>query len=286
MAKRQRAGATGSSAGPVRRLVDWVVLSHLRAIDEEHIRPDATSDGRILFVIYSSCLLLFLLNYIVLTRWYQVWMAGFLIETLGLFGPLEAAQPSKDQMAVAMRISWSLGCMFFYLLIPGLLYRFCLKRRLVTLGLSPRGFLRHLWIYALLFLPVAVCVWAVSYQAAFQRTYPFLHNPSTMGHLLLWELFYGVQFLALEVFFRGYMLTELKNRWGWRAVLFMMTPYCMIHFSKPMLEALGAVVAGSVLGILALRTRNIWGGVAIHVAVAWSMDIASLLQRGWFAKHL
>ena len=78
------------------------------------------------------------------------------------------------------------------------------------------------------------------------------------------------------------MLGELKYRYGWKSILFMVVPYCMIHFPKPALEALAAIIAGTVLGILALRTRNIWGGVLIHVAVAVWMDMASLIQRGWF----
>jgi membrane protease YdiL (CAAX protease family) len=282
-----RNAPTARPAGSLYRLLDWALFSQLRAIDEEYIKPGATSDGRILIVVYVSCLVLFLLNYLVLSHEYQQWAARFLIETVGIWGPVtgdgfKAVDPWK--VSLTMRITWSLGCMFFYLAIPGAVHLFWLKRPATELGLSPRGFFRHLWIYALLFLPVAGCVWVVSYQEAFQKTYPFYRYPSTFTSLLLWEAFYALQFFSLEVFFRGFMLNELKHRWGWRAILFMMTPYCMIHFSKPGLEALGAVIAGSVLGVLALRTKNIWGGVTIHVAVAWSMDFASLLQREWFEK--
>jgi len=52
----------------------------------------------------------------------------------------------------------------------------------------------------------------------------------------------------------------------------------MIHYGKPVLETLGAIVAGTVLGTLALRTRSIWSGFLIHVTVAVSMDIAALLM--------
>jgi hypothetical protein len=61
----------------------------------------------------------------------------------------------------------------------------------------------------------------------------------------------------------------------------MVVPYMMIHFQKPAAEAFGAVIAGSVLGVLSLRTLTIWGGIFIHCAVAVSMDVMSLLQRGW-----
>ena len=48
----------------------------------------------------------------------------------------------------------------------------------------------------------------------------------------------------------------------------MIVPYCMIHYGKPMPETLGAIVAGLILGTLAMRTRSIWGGVLIHIGVA------------------
>lgn len=268
----------------VRRLLDWALLSHLKQIDEDLVDPNETSEGRVLTVVYASCIVLLLLNYIVLTGWYQRWMSDFLINSLQIWGPPPVGGFGRETYALSSRIAWSMGCMFFYLAIPLSVYTLVLRRPLVSIGLVPRGFFKHLWIYGILFVPVAACVWVVSYQESFQATYPFYKNPASFGHLLLWELFYGMQFFSLEVFFRGFMLSELKHRWGWRAVLFMVVPYCMIHFTKPGLEALGAVIAGTVLGILALRTRNIWGGVCIHVAVAWSMDFASLWQKGWFDR--
>ncbi len=60
----------------------------------------------------------------------------------------------------------------------------------------------------------------------------------------------------------------------------MVVPYVMIHFRKPMFETVGAVIAGSVLGVLSLRTGSIWGGFLIHIAVAISMDVAAMAIRG------
>ena len=56
----------------------------------------------------------------------------------------------------------------------------------------------------------------------------------------------------------------------------MTVPYCMIHFGKPMPETFGAIGAGVVLGFMSLKTRSIWLGAMLHVAVAWSMDAAAL----------
>ena len=56
----------------------------------------------------------------------------------------------------------------------------------------------------------------------------------------------------------------------------MIIPYCMIHYGKPLPETLGAIGAGILLGTIAMRTRSIWGGVIIHVAVAVTMDVLAL----------
>ena len=50
----------------------------------------------------------------------------------------------------------------------------------------------------------------------------------------------------------------------------------MIHCGKPMHESIGAIVAGVVLGTLAMRTRSIWFGVVIHCGVAVTMDLFAL----------
>ncbi len=59
----------------------------------------------------------------------------------------------------------------------------------------------------------------------------------------------------------------------------MIVPYSMIHFDKPMPEAVAAVVGGTILGWLALRTKSIWGGVLLHIAIALSMDILAMLRN-------
>jgi membrane protease YdiL (CAAX protease family) len=142
---------------------------------------------------------------------------------------------------------------------------------------SFKGFFKHLWIYALLFGLILPAVIAASKQQSFYQTYPFFKwaNQSTY-YFISWELLYALQFVSLEFFFRGYMLSGLKPRFGTSAIFLMIVPYCMIHYGKPMPETLGAIGAGIILGTLAMRTRSIWGGVLIHIAVAWTMDYLAL----------
>jgi membrane protease YdiL (CAAX protease family) len=98
----------------------------------------------------------------------------------------------------------------------------------------------------------------------------------------LWQCLYLSQFFALEFFFRGFIIHGIKKRFGFYSIFVMMIPYVMIHFQKPMPETFGAVLAGVVLGTLSLKSRSIWLGVAIHYAVAITMDLTALWQKGYF----
>ena len=69
-------------------------------------------------------------------------------------------------------------------------------------------------------------------------------------YLYVWWALYWLQFAALEFFFRGFMLHGLVPRLGWAAIFAMVVPYNMLHYGKPMPEALAAIVGGIVLGTL------------------------------------
>ena len=45
-------------------------------------------------------------------------------------------------------------------------------------------------------------------------------------------------------------------------------------------ETFAAIIAGIVLGFMSLKTRSIWLGAAVHVAVALGMDFLSLWHNG------
>jgi membrane protease YdiL (CAAX protease family) len=85
-----------------------------------------------------------------------------------------------------------------------------------------------------------------------------------------------LQFVSLEFFFRGFMLHGCRRRFGAYSIFAMTIPYCMIHYHKPLPETFSAIAAGVILGYMSLRTRSIWLGAALHIAVAWTMDAAAL----------
>src|SRR4029077_10260653 len=135
------------------------------------------------------------------------------------------------------------------------------------------------WIYAALFAAILPVVIIASYSKPFLATYPFYKAAArSWTDFVAWELMYAASFVALEFFFRGFLLFTLERQMGAYAIFVMIVPYCMIHFHKPVAEVCGAVFAGIVLGTLAMATRSIWCGVLIHISVAWSMDLLVLLH--------
>lgn len=264
------------------RLFQRFVVEPTIAIDRVqgvHGPGPHSADFKAVVVGVSVAVLLTMMNYVTLDPDFQFAAARWMVRSVGALPSGHVREALAALEPVYRQIAWAMACFTFYFVIPAVIVRGVFREPLSEYGLSPRGFLRHLPLYLLLFVPVLGAVIVVSYTPAFQGTYPFHHNPIAMWDLLVWEAFYCLQFFALEFFFRGFMIHGLKRRIGWVAVPAMVVPYVMIHFGKPMPEAVGAIIAGSVLGVLSLRTNSIWGGVFIHSAVAIAMDWASLIQR-------
>jgi membrane protease YdiL (CAAX protease family) len=175
-------------------------------------------------------------------------------------------------------LSRSLGYVFFPLTCWKLLFP---EDSLLDMGLRGRGFVSHLWIYGACLGIVVPVMLLVAQQPDFGSYYPFYKQSSrSVFDFLAWEAMYWVQFFSLELFFRGWMVGALRRTLGSAAIFVMAVPYCMIHYGKPYLEAHGAIVAGVVLGSLAMRTRSIYAGFLLHITVAVGMDLLSLYKRG------
>jgi membrane protease YdiL (CAAX protease family) len=146
-------------------------------------------------------------------------------------------------------------------------------------GLELPAEMSQLRPYALLFVAVLPLLVLASLRPEFRLYYPFYRRAGDSWlDLCVWEALYAFQFFCVEFFFRGFLLGATRRSLGSHAVLAAMVPYCMVHFTKPVLEVIGAIPAGIVLGLLALGTGSIWGGVMLHVAVALSMDLLALAQ--------
>jgi uncharacterized protein len=177
---------------------------------------------------------------------------------------------------------WSMARFFGYVAVPCLgVWLFLRGEKVSSYGLSLKSAQSNAKLYITLYLMIAPVVFLASFTPGFQHTYPFYSQASrSWPDFLIFEFFYGFQFFSLEFFFRGFLLHSIKRYVGAYAIFIMLVPYCMIHFGKPLSETLGAIGAGIILGTLSLRTNSIWGGVGIHVAVAVSMDVCSMWQKG------
>ena len=178
------------------------------------------------------------------------------------------------------------------LVVPLVLHRLVFKRRPADFGMpTSRGHRAGAvpglgWIYVALFVGLFPFLIAVAQTEPFQQKYPLsreLIDPDGgiwITHLLVFESFYFLVFLSGEGFWRGYLTFGTERDLGLYGLAFMAVPYVTAHFGKPFSETLGAIAAGVALGFLALRHRSVWWGVALHYAVALSMDLLSIANQG------
>ncbi len=175
-------------------------------------------------------------------------------------------------------VAWTLAG---FLALPAAIMALWPGQRLRDCNLSWRGFREHIWIYVGLYAAVFPVIYLISWTPAFYTFYPMYGQAGrSWTDLLLWESLYAGQFIALEFFFRGFLVGGLGKHIGILAVPVSVMPYMMIHFTKPWPEASASVVAGFVLGWLAWKTKSIWGGVCVHCAVAATMDLLALSHKG------
>jgi membrane protease YdiL (CAAX protease family) len=181
---------------------------------------------------------------------------------------------------------WAFNRVFGYTVFPLVAWKLIFRKdSILDMGLRVKGLLSHAWIYGLCLAVVLPAVFIASKAPDFASYYPFYKQASrSWFDLVVWETMYFAQFFALEIFFRGFWLSGLRNTLGSGAIFAMIVPYCMIHYGKPYLEAAGAVIAGVALGSLAMRTKSIYSGFIVHVTVALSMDLLSLANHDALPK--
>jgi len=153
---------------------------------------------------------------------------------------------------------------------------------------SDASAVRPLWpVYLALYLALLPVIAAASRTAAFRRRYPFYRGVVgprgriAPGCFALGQLAYLAIFASGEGFWRGVLLFGTERELGLYSLPFMVVPYVTAHYGKPLPETLGAVAAGTILGWLALKHRTFWLGVALHYAVALTMDLLAIRAHGF-----
>ncbi|MDQ4427440.1 CPBP family intramembrane glutamic endopeptidase [Thalassolituus sp.] len=264
-------------------LTPGFLFSQLNAIDEER-KPASLSPAeeakeriRVWQIIGIACVCLLLVHYgkysnnlTALVKWFSEVMSD---------PSIYRDYHRYEYRELLGYIWWGSINLLGFLIIPMLAIRWWFKDSLSEYGWQ-WGSVHHHWRgYVLLASPILVFAIIASFGDDFSQHYPFYNQAHrSWFDLLSWEVIYVLQFIAVEFFFRGYLVNGLKRQFGSLSIAVMCLPYLMLHFPKLWPESFGAILFGFFLGVLALMSRSIWGGVLVHVSIALMMDVAALLQ--------
>jgi len=193
--------------------------------------------------------------------------------------------PGVDKEFYLRSISWVVRA--FVLIIPVFIIWWIKDRgNQPFYGIKPLQSLQPYLIMLLLMLPLIA--WA-STQKDFLQVYPkaklLQHIPivhfTNYWRQIVFELCYGFDFLSIEIFFRGFLVLALMKICGTHCIIPVACFYCTIHFGKPMAEAISSFWGGLLLAIVAFNTGSIWGGLIVHVGIAWLMEAGGWLGNVW-----
>ncbi len=138
------------------------------------------------------------------------------------------------------------------------------------------------FILLLLMVPLIVIA---STQADFLHKYPTFKafvrgdnfSPLLAAKTGIYEFLYGFDYVAIELFFRGFVVYALARYMGKGAIITMACMYVFIHFGKPMGETISSFFGGMILGVIAYETNSIVGGIIVHCGIAYMMEIGGFL---------
>ena len=185
---------------------------------------------------------------------------------------------SNNELSFYAQLYTTVSFSLFFIFLPTILIKFLFKYYLILNGLK-RPTLKDSKPYLYIGLAMSLVLAAVCSTPGFYQFYP-LYKPQTFSDWLAFECIYAFQFLAVEYFFRGPLLFRLQDRLKDHAIFIMTIPYALLHIHKPFPEAVGSIIAGIILGKLALKSKSIWWGVALHIYIALLADFLGLFYSG------
>jgi hypothetical protein len=117
-------------------------------------------------------------------------------------------------------------------------------------GLTTKGFKSKPY-FILLFLMIPLIA-AASFQKDFLQLiskiskHPFFKEVMMAGFIykFIYEISYGIDFVGIELFFRGFLILAFVKWAGKHAILPMALFYCTIHFGKPLAECISSFFGG------------------------------------------
>ena len=166
-----------------------------------------------------------------------------------------------------------------------ILWKFTKEPKEHFYGLTLKGGTRKPY-FLMIVMMLPLLLWA-SFQQDFLAQYPTYRNYGASRFLdvpewvtiLIYEIAYGSDFISVELFFRGFLVLGFVSIIGKKAILPMAVLYCFIHFGKPLGEAVSSFFGGYILGVVSYYTRNIFGGLIVHLGIAWLMELFAFGQK-------
>ncbi|MEM9672056.1 MAG: CPBP family intramembrane glutamic endopeptidase [Bacteroidota bacterium] len=203
--------------------------------------------------------------------------------------PIQQYLP-PETWAYTIRLTKQLTGMLTTLLPLYIFYRWLDQRANNFYGLTIRNLDPKPYLFMLLIMmPLTVLA---SFNEGFLQNYPryqpnyveaFWEGPGWLP-ALAYELAYGLDFLNIELLFRGFMVLGMGIVMGRAAIVPMVVTYAFLHFGKSAGETVSSIFGGYILGVIAYQSRSVFGGVLIHVGVAWLMELSAYIQKSFISQ--
>jgi len=201
----------------------------------------------------------------------------------GLLGALRGWEHQLYWYRIIMNIVRGL-----LIMIPIALYWFIKHRKEQPLyGFSLKKFDTSPYFIMLLLMVPLITI--ASINADFLGQYPRAGNwgleqfdinvRSDWKYFALFEFIYGLDFISIEFFFRGFLVLAFVRYAGPHVILPMAVFYVFIHFGKPLGETISSFFGGTLLGIISYYGKSIYGGIIVHMGIAWLMEIGALISK-------
>lgn len=169
------------------------------------------------------------------------------------------------------------------LLLPAALCWYSLEGRLQHgYGLAKTTNLKTYLLLLCIMLPfIALASSNPTFLEQYPRAFKAMKNPEsrTLVGWLSFEILYAFDFFSTEFFFRSFLILAFVRLSGVHAIIPAACFYCCIHLDKPLAEAVSSFFGGWLLGIISYYSKSIWGGLLIHVGIAWFMELFAWLQH-------
>jgi len=183
----------------------------------------------------------------------------------------------------------AVACVLFLVVLPGCVVRLrdreegwwsATVSRVVRTGSPPGG---GWWWPIGPLVSIAVGVGAAQAIPSICSAYP-IYRDACLGlgrRTLVAEGAYAVILLATELYYRGALLVAMRSMIGGWALPAMAMICAMDHAGAPAAEWVTSGVGAWVLGWIALRSRSIWPGYALHLGLAWGADAGCCAAVFW-----